>query len=176
MNRTNVRATALDRNEYLRALARATFRKRLLVERELQLHRTERLGKAWQQVFAKHDFWSASLIQVDPLSTEPWRQAAREYHQTRGNRVLIVGTSREHAKRRRKLIADPSVSLEHMLDEFGRTRPTRRSTVEAVWLDVRERGIAALGEPGPAKRWQRCDEAARAEILTRVARLVERKP
>jgi hypothetical protein len=43
--------------------------------------------------------------------------------------------------------------------------------IEAVIHAVRERGLAALKEPVTAKRLERCDAAAKAEIEQRIAKL-----
>jgi hypothetical protein len=49
------------------------------------------------------------------------------------------------------------------------TRPTPRSTIEAVIYCVRTRGPASLCEPGNVERLSRCDPAALAEIRRRIA-------
>jgi hypothetical protein len=55
------------------------------------------------------------------------------------------------------------------------TRPTPRSTIEAIMLTVRGRGPRALHEPANIERLGRCDDAAIAEIDTRIKKLVEAK-
>jgi hypothetical protein len=50
---------------------------------------------------------------------------------------------------------------------------TPQSTVEAVIVAVRERGLAALEEPANVERLIRCDRAARAQINERITRLYE---
>jgi hypothetical protein len=52
-----------------------------------------------------------------------------------------------------------------------RNRPTPQVTTEAVLYCVRERGLAALKEPANLERLSRCDEAARAQINERIAKL-----
>jgi hypothetical protein len=47
-------------------------------------------------------------------------------------------------------------------------RPTPRTTIEAVMIAVRERGLGALREPATVERLSRCDAAARAEINRRI--------
>ena len=49
------------------------------------------------------------------------------------------------------------------------TRPTPRTTIEAILWCVRERGVEALREPANIERLLRCDSAARAEINERIA-------
>jgi hypothetical protein len=51
---------------------------------------------------------------------------------------------------------------------------TPQSTIEAVMVAVRARGIAALKEPATIERLMRCDDAARAEINRRIAALQRR--
>ena len=50
---------------------------------------------------------------------------------------------------------------------------TPQSTIKAVVYCVRTRGIAALKEPANVERLSRCDDAARAEIKRRIAKLRE---
>jgi hypothetical protein len=52
---------------------------------------------------------------------------------------------------------------------------TPQTTVEAIMLSVRERGLDALKEPANRERLLRCDEAAKAQINERIGRLVEQK-
>jgi hypothetical protein len=49
--------------------------------------------------------------------------------------------------------------------------PTPRVVIEAIWLCVRERGIAALAESGNQERLTRCDDTARAELERRIEKL-----
>jgi hypothetical protein len=56
-----------------------------------------------------------------------------------------------------------------------RKRPTPQTTIEAIMVCVRGRGIGALEEPANLERLSRCDEAARAQINHRIARLIEQK-
>lgn len=76
---------------------------------------------------------------------------------------VFCGVSRAGDARRKRESAD---SL-----NGPRNRPTPQVTIEAIMLDVRERGIAALKEPATAERLGRCDAAAKAEIERRVAKL-----
>jgi hypothetical protein len=55
------------------------------------------------------------------------------------------------------------------------TRPTPQTTVEAIHLCVRERGVAALKEPANIERLTRCDAEAKAQIDGRIKKLIERK-
>jgi hypothetical protein len=56
-----------------------------------------------------------------------------------------------------------------------RSRPTPRTTVEAILWCVRERGIEALRETANIERLLRCDSAARAEINERITRGIASK-
>jgi hypothetical protein len=50
---------------------------------------------------------------------------------------------------------------------------TPQVTIEAVMYCVRERGLAALREPANQQRLMKCDDAARAEVNRRIAKLEE---
>jgi hypothetical protein len=55
-----------------------------------------------------------------------------------------------------------------------RRRPdwsTPQTTIEAVVYSVRERGLAALREPSNQQRLMTFDDAARAEVNRRIAKL-----
>ena len=58
---------------------------------------------------------------------------------------------------------------------YEQRRPTPQTTIEAVMYCVRERGLAALKESANIERLLRCDEAAKAQINTRIATLIEFK-
>jgi hypothetical protein len=99
-----------------------------------------------------------------------WKESAAEYHQARGNRVLIVETSPEDLARLRRLNDAP---LERAWAELNdpRNRPTPQVTIEAILYSVRERGLGALKEPETKERLESCDAAAQAEIERRIAKL-----
>jgi hypothetical protein len=56
---------------------------------------------------------------------------------------------------------------------FNERRPTAQTTVEAIMLAVRERGLGALQEPGTKERLARCDAAAIKQIDQRITKLRE---
>jgi hypothetical protein len=85
----------------------------------------------------------------DAWSAPGWREAANEYHETRGKRVLIVETEPE-------LSADSHVP---------------QSTVEALMWCLREQGLACLAESENRDRLARCDAAAMARIAQRLIAL-----
>ena len=53
-----------------------------------------------------------------------------------------------------------------------RSRPTPRTTIEAILWCVRERGGRALHEPANIERLLRCDSAAKTEINEFIARRI----
>jgi hypothetical protein len=53
-------------------------------------------------------------------------------------------------------------------------RPTPESTIEAVMVAVRARGIGALKEPANLDRIRRCDAKAKAEINERIDKLFQK--
>ena len=67
------------------------------------------------------------------------------------------------------------MSLGALWDFLNRPRRTPQATIEAVIYSVRERGIAALREPTNIERLVTCDDAAKAEINERIARLIAAK-
>jgi hypothetical protein len=54
-------------------------------------------------------------------------------------------------------------------------RPTLQTTIEAVMWCVRERGLGALKEPANVERLARCDAAAKAQIDSRIKKLIGAK-
>jgi hypothetical protein len=76
---------------------------------------------------------------------------------------------------RARRLLNPSVSLEEMLAEFDRDRPTPQVTIEAILFGVRERGVAALEEPDTVERLARCDASAKTQIDKRIRRLLRAK-
>jgi len=67
-------------------------------------------------------------------------------------------------------------SLGAAYDRMLRNRSTPQATIEAVLYCVRERGFAALKEPANLERLLRCDEATRAQINDRIAKLQKGSP
>ncbi len=104
---------------------------------------------------------------TDGWSSSGWRDAAAEYHAARGGRVSIVEIEPEKLRR----LLDDSISIDRAYREINANRPTPQTTIEAVIVSVRERGVKALSEPDTLARLAGCDEAARAEINRRVASL-----
>lgn len=53
------------------------------------------------------------------------------------------------------------------------SQPTPQTTVEAIMVAVRARGLAALEEAANVERLVRCDQVARRQINERITRLYE---
>jgi hypothetical protein len=71
----------------------------------------------------------------------------------------------------RRLLGDPSVSIERLQQEFLPRRPTPSATIEAIMRSVRERGVVALKESANLRRLSGCDAATKAEIDKRISAL-----
>jgi hypothetical protein len=72
-------------------------------------------------------------------------------------------------------LLEDNISLEaayRALNDAGRY-PTPAATIEAILYCVRERGIGALKELKNQERLRQCDEAARAQINRRIAKLCQ---
>ena len=70
-------------------------------------------------------------------------------------------------------VADAQIRPQHTAEP--RSRPTPRTTIEAILWRVRERGSLALHEPANIERLRRCDAAARTEINKRIAHMIAAK-
>lgn len=70
-------------------------------------------------------------------------------------------------------LLDPSVSFERAYHELNdpRRRPTPATTVEAIMVTVRERGVAALKNSANIDRLRGCDAAAKSQINQRISEL-----
>jgi hypothetical protein len=60
-------------------------------------------------------------------------------------------------------------SLGALRERLNNPRRTSQSTIEAILVAIRTRGLAALREPANIERLKRCDAQARAEINRRIA-------
>jgi hypothetical protein len=99
---------------------------------------------------------------VNPSFCAASRKADREI----GQRRLLTGISPDWDR----------MSLDALWARLNQARATPQSTVEAVMVWVRERGLKALEESANLERLSRCDESARAQINGRIARLIGRCP
>jgi len=68
-----------------------------------------------------------------------------------------------------------TMSIDALYRALNTRGSTPQATVEAIMIAVRERGLAALKDAANVERLARCDQAARAQINRRIARLIEHK-
>jgi hypothetical protein len=109
----------------------------------------------------------------DAWAAPGWREAALEYHKSRGDRVSIVSPTLDHLAGLRKLI-DDKVSLDHAARKLhGRGCGAAASTVEALVYGLRD-GIDAL--PTKPERLRRLSELSEAQLLEVCKRLQNFKP
>ncbi len=108
-------------------------------------------------------------------------EAAREYHEARAGRILIVEPSG------RKLPPIPLVAergvpsagqMQAIADEMARAHAdgAAQSTVEALIFDIRERGGIALRDPSNHRRIADLNERQLAEVASRLAKRCKAKP
>jgi hypothetical protein len=64
-------------------------------------------------------------------------------------------------------------SIDALHRGLNKPSATPQSTVEAIMVAVRERGLAALKDAANVERLHRCDRSARAQINERITRLYE---
>jgi hypothetical protein len=65
------------------------------------------------------------------------------------------------------------MSIDAVYRALNNFRATPQTTVEAIMLAARERGLAALEEAADVERLVRCDQVARRQINERITRLYE---
>jgi hypothetical protein len=70
-------------------------------------------------------------------------------------------------------VGKPHVAEARMVERRRLDWSTPQTTIEAVMYCVRERGLAALREPANQQRLMTLDDAARAEVNRRIAKLEE---
>ena len=61
-----------------------------------------------------------------------------------------------------------TISIDALYRALNNPRATPQTTVEAIMLAVRERGLAALEEAANVECWVRCDQVARRQINKRI--------
>ena len=66
-----------------------------------------------------------------------------------------------------------NMSLGALWEQLNNPRRTPQSTIEAILVAVRTRGLAALREQANLERLRRCDAKAQAEIDRRIDKLFE---
>ena len=104
---------------------------------------------------------------------EAWAASAREYHQQRGERLLVVERNAEETVRLRGLLA-VGVSLERACREIEAHRSKQgaaSSTIEALMMGLRERGTAALAEEPVRQRLAQLDQQQVIEVGDRLQML-----
>jgi hypothetical protein len=163
MNTLTLSARVAERNY------RVQWRKSLLLRREGALSRSEELEAAWSEAFPKHDIETARLKPLkllEQFDSERWH---REVESLAAERARQCDPKLERLRR----LLKPGASFERAYSELNdpRHRPTPGATIEALWLAIREGGIAALNESTNKQRLQACDAAARAELKKRLSRL-----
>jgi hypothetical protein len=68
-----------------------------------------------------------------------------------------------------------TMSIEALSRALNNFRATPQTTIEAIMVSVRARGLAALKEASNVERLLRCDQVARRQINERISRLIEHK-
>jgi hypothetical protein len=97
-----------------------------------------------------------------------WKEAALEYHSQRGNRTTIVKIEPERLGR---LLAD-NVSFEQVWRELNTFKGrAAASTVEALMLGLRSRGVCALVETDTRRRLAELSDEQLLEVGVRLRRL-----
>ncbi|HEY7243371.1 MAG TPA: hypothetical protein VH678_05750 [Xanthobacteraceae bacterium] len=162
--------------------SRASWRKLLLSRREELLQRSEHFEELWHYAFPVHDpltlKYSPHISKAEQCwQSEGWKRVAEWYHRERQGRTLIVETPPAKLAQL-QLFMLPNVSLDRAWNQLNnpKNRPTPQVTIEAIWIAVRERGLAALKEPDMEERLSRCDTAARTEIERRIRKHFQPTP
>ena len=152
--------------------------------RKLLLRRRQEVSfafeKLWRQYFPQHDHVTLRLKHTARSKTESywegqsWRKAAHSYHGTRQDRTLLLELDQKKINRLRRLLSnDTSADAAWQELNAPENRAAPQVTIEAIMVCVRKRGIKALEERANIKRLSRCDESARAQINSRIARIAE---
>jgi hypothetical protein len=66
-----------------------------------------------------------------------------------------------------------TMSIDALYRALNNPRATPQTTVEAIMVAVRARGLAALEEAANVERLVRCDQVARRQINERITRVYE---
>jgi hypothetical protein len=112
---------------------------------------------------------------ADAWDNPGWKEAARQYHETRGNRPPIVETEPERLARLRRLLAD-NISLDRAWGELNQHQrvDAPQTTVEALMFSLR-RGVGALAdEPATQRRLSELSEEQVCEVYARVQKFKPR--
>jgi hypothetical protein len=106
---------------------------------------------------------------------ESWKEAARK---NRAEREVAPRKEHPGMEQLRRLL-DPNVSIERAWTEIYRHRQTGRvaaSSVEALTLELRERGEAALAKPESRRRLAALSTTQVREVIARLIALRPRHP
>jgi hypothetical protein len=126
--------------------------------------------RAWARAY----LWSIGEYDLAEAVDQLQRDAERsglvaEFGQDAVQQILANAFA-PYRDRQEQTADQQQVSLE---PKQTQRRRTPQVTVEAVLHCVRIRGIGALQEPANVDRLARCDDAAQAEIMRRIAKLRE---
>jgi ribonucleoside-diphosphate reductase alpha chain len=126
-------------------------------------------GRASSPLGAALDLLENPLVRL----ASDWERAAMT---ARAVNEVIGGDDERLAYMRRLL--DPNVSLERAYHEINQHRRdgAAQSTIEALMLSLRSRGVEALGEPNTLRRIDDSSSAQLREVLARLIKLRPRYP
>src|SRR5262249_3893659 len=158
----------------------ARWRKLLLWRRQELSFVSQSFEKLWKQYFPQHDPETLRLKRPARSKAESYwegesrRKAARWYHVSRQGHTLLVELNQKEIKRLRRLLSN-NISVDAAWRELdaAENRATPQVTIEAIMVCVRERGLKALEKSENIERLSRCDNSARAQINSRIARITE---
>lgn len=99
-------------------------------------------------------------------SARSWREAAKDYHKDRGNRLTTNTIDPERLAQLRALMPD-DISLDRTGHELGRNRPAPQALVDALVFSLR-RGVNELTKPETQRRLSALDKNQLKEVCRRV--------
>jgi len=155
------------------------WRKLLLRRRQEITLISQSFEKLWNEHFPRHDFVTLQLKHPAQNKAELYwqnesrKKAARAYHTER--KLNGSQPDSKTTELRRLLSNDISLDAAYRQLNASENRPTPQVSIEAIMVGVRERGLKALEERANIERLSRCDESARAQINSRIARISEQK-
>jgi hypothetical protein len=119
------------------------------------------------------DAFVEGIADESPMSWDSagWKDAAREYHEARGDRPAVIEIDADRLNRLRRLL-DNNVSIDRAWAELNVTKGRAADwTVEALMFSLRERGAPALDEPNTRRRLAELSDEQAIEVGTRLQRL-----
>jgi hypothetical protein len=105
------------------------------------------------------------------MNAPSWREAAREYHDARAGRPLIVEIEPERLKRLRNLLKDSTPFLAAYYEIARRDGGAPQPTVEGRMFSLRSRGTRALEEPATKRRLCELSDQQMIEVGDRLQKL-----